>query len=76
MNDEEIAFLKDTMSRSQSLMTHLNGTHEDPFEALASCILVLAALAKGIDMPLDDLVVGVKSAYTDMETVSSHDTLQ
>lgn len=75
MNDTPEAFMSETVSRGQSLMTHLNTTHADPFEALTTCILVLAALAKGIDMPLEDLLEGVESAYGDMQ-VSDADNLQ
>ena len=67
MNDTPEAFLNETVARGQSLMTHLNTTHADPFEALTTCILVLAALAKGIDMPLEDLVEGIEAAYGDMQ---------
>ena len=67
MNDTPEAFLNEAVARGQSLMTHLNTTHADPFEALATCILTIAALAKGIDMPLADLVEGVEAAYGDME---------
>ena len=67
MNDTPEAFMSETVTRGQSLMTHLNTTHKDPFEALATCILTIAALAKGIDMPLNELVEGVEAAYGDME---------
>ena len=75
MNDTPEAFLGMAVSRGQSLMTHLNATHKDPFEALTTCILVLAALAKGIDMPLNELVEGVEAAYGDMQ-VSDAGALQ
>jgi hypothetical protein len=75
MNDTPEAFLNETVVRGQSLMTHLNATHKDPFEALATCILTIAALAKGIDMPLADLVEGIEAAYGDMQ-VSNADNLQ
>jgi hypothetical protein len=75
MNDTPEAFMGMAVSRGQSLMTHLNTTHADPFEALTTCILVLAALAKGIDMPLNELVDGVEAAYGDMQ-VSDADNLQ
>ena len=75
MNDTPEAFMGMAVSRGQSLMTHLNATHKDPFEALATCILTIAALAKGIDMPLSDLVEGIEAAYGDMQ-VSDADTLQ
>jgi hypothetical protein len=75
MNDTPEEVLNTAVSRGQSLMTHLNTTHADPFEALTTCILVLAALAKGIDMPLAELVEGVEAAYGDMQ-VSDAGALQ
>jgi hypothetical protein len=75
MNDTPEEVLNTAVSRGQSLMTHLNTTHADPFEALTTCILVLAALAKGIDMPLAELVKGVEAAYGDMQ-VSDAGALQ
>jgi hypothetical protein len=75
MNDTPETFLNTAVTRGQSLMTHLNTTHADPFEALTTCILTIAALAKGIDMPLEDLVEGVEAAYGDMQ-VSNADNLQ
>lgn len=75
MNNTPETFLNEAVVRGQSLMTHLNTTHADPFEALATCILTIAALAKGIDMPLADLVEGIEAAYGDMQ-VSDADTLQ
>lgn len=75
MNDTPETFLNTAVTRGQSLMAHLNTTHADPFEALTTCILVLAALAKGIDMPLEDLVEGIEAAYGDMQ-VSDADNLQ
>lgn len=66
MDEETKEFLEAATVRGQRLMTHLNETHDDPFAAVASCVLAIAALAKGIGMPLETLQEGIESAYSDM----------
>lgn len=59
-----------TMADSKRLLRLLEAEFADPSDAFFACVLAVAVIGKGADMPLDTIVEGISAAYSDLKSPS------
>jgi hypothetical protein len=67
MDDKPFQIPDNIIDDAKRLINICSTEFEQPTEALVAAILVVAVIAKGAGMPLQTLLDGVASAYSDLD---------
>lgn len=55
-----------TMADAKRLMRYLEAEFRDPGDAFFACVLAVAVIGKGADMPVNTVCEGIRAAYDDL----------
>lgn len=55
-----------TMAHTKRLMAILEREFENPGDAFFACVLATSVIAHGAGMPLEDVLNGIRAAYSDL----------
>jgi hypothetical protein len=70
MNDKSFQVPDNIIDDAKHLINICSVEFEQPTDALFAAILVVAVIAKGAGMPLQTLLDGVSSAYSDLDPMT------